>query len=222
VDADVATVAALLGEPARAEMLLALTEVDALPATDLARRARVSAPTASAHLAKLVDAALVTVEPHGRHRYYRLADPAVAHALEALAVIAPERPVRSLRDATVGDALRAGRTCYDHLAGQVGVAVTDALAFRRREAELVPTRTTRLVLDGLGIRLDAVEPGRRVLARPCLDWSERRYHVAGALGAAIAARLFELRWIERLPGSRAVRVTRRGAEKLAELGVSLR
>jgi DNA-binding transcriptional ArsR family regulator len=220
VDADIAAVAALLGDRARAEMMLALTEVDALPATDLARRAHISPQTASAHLAKLVDAALLEVERHGRHRYFRLADPAVAGALEALAVIAPERPVRSLRDATIGEALRAGRTCYDHLAGQLGVAVTDALRLRLDEGAFVVTRETRRGLDGLGIALDELDPGRRALARPCLDWSERRYHVAGALGAAVATSLFERRWLERVPGSRAVRVTAAGARGLARLGVT--
>jgi DNA-binding transcriptional ArsR family regulator len=219
VDADIAAVAAVLGDRARAEMLLALTEVEALPATDLARRARISPQTASAHLAKLVDAALLEVERHGRHRYFRLADPAVAHALEALAVIAPERPVRSLRDATVGEALRAGRTCYDHLAGRLGVAVTDALRLRRDDSAFVVTRETRRRLEPLGIALDEIDAGRRPLARPCLDWSERRYHLAGALGAAVATSLFERRWLERVSGSRAVRVTPAGMGGLAGLGV---
>ena len=128
--------------------------------------------------------------------------------------------MRSLRDATIGEALRAGRTCYDHLAGRLGVAVTDALRLRRDDGAFVVTRETRRRLDRLGVALDEIDPGRRALARPCLDWSERRYHLAGALGAAVATSLFERRWLERLPGSRAVRVTPAGARGLAALGVA--
>jgi len=216
-DADVAAAASLLADPTRAAFLLSLSEVDGLPATELASRARVPASTASGHLAKLVGAGLVVVERQGRHRYFRLADPAVARALEALAVIAPERPAGSLREATVGEAVREARTCYDHLAGRLGVAVADALVrdgvLQARDGNYVVA--DRSTLDSLGIDVDELARGRRLLARPCLDWSERRYHVAGALGAALAGRLLELGWIERLPGSRAVRVTSAGRAALA-------
>ena len=126
-DADVAAAAALIGEPARAALLLALMEEDALPARELAARARVAPSTASGHLARLVEGGLLAGERRGRHRYFRLAEPAVAVALEALAAIAPTRPVRSLRDATVSEAIRNARTCYDHLAGRLGVELSAAL-----------------------------------------------------------------------------------------------
>lgn len=223
-DADVARAAAVIGDPTRAAFLLALSEVDALPATELASRARVPASTASGHLVKLVDAGLVSVEPQGRHRYYRLADPAVARALEALAVIAPERQARSLREATIGEAIREARTCYDHVAGRLGVAIADALV---RDGVLQAQETEYVLADGarlaaVGIDVDGLASSRRRLARQCLDWSERRHHVAGALGAALASRLFDLGWIERVPGSRAVRVTDTGRQELkGQLNVDL-
>ena len=182
------------------------------------------ASTASGHLAKLVDAGLVAVERQGRHRYFRLADPAVARALEALSVIAPDRPARSLREAKIGEALREARTCYDHLAGRLGVALADSLVrdgvLEARDGDYLVR--DRAPLDAIGIDVDQVAVSRRLLARACLDWSERRHHVAGALGAALASRLFELGWIERLPTSRAVRVTDSGRLELeAQLGVAL-
>ena len=223
-DADVARAASLIGEPTRAAFLLALGEVDALPATELAARARVPASTASGRLAKLVDAGLVAVERQGRDRYFRLADPAVARALEALSVIAPERPARSLREAKIGEALREARTCYDHLAGRLGVALADSLVrdgvLEARDGDYLVR--DRAPLDAIGIDVDQPAVSRRLLARACLDWSERRHHVAGALGAALASSLFELGWIERLPTSRAVRVTDSGRLELeAQLGVAL-
>src|SRR6266705_1162924 len=164
-DVDVAAAAALIGEPARAALLVALTEAESLPARELAARAGIAPSTASGHLARLLDGRLVVAERSGRHRYFRLAGAEVAAAIEALSVIAPPRPVRSLRAAAVGEALREARTCYDHLAG------------------------------------------RRVFARPCLDWSERRRHLAGALGAALASTLLERRWVERRDGNRSLEVT---------------
>jgi DNA-binding transcriptional ArsR family regulator len=226
VDPDVARVAALIGDEARSSMLLALTKVDGLPATELAARAGVSAPTASLHLGKLVEAGLLAVEPHGRHRYFRLADRAVAKALEALAVIAPPRAHRSRRAAAPADELRAARTCYDHLAGRLGVALADALV---RDDLLLPeggayrlATAGRRRLGELGIDVDEVSSGRRAFARRCLDWSERRYHVAGALGAALGDRLFELGWVERVADGRAVRLVPAGERALrSELGVQL-
>jgi DNA-binding transcriptional ArsR family regulator len=217
-DVDVAAAAGLIGDRTRAAFLLALSEAEALPASELAARAEVSAPTASAHLAKLVDGGLVAAEPRGRHRYFRLADPAVADALEALSVIAPTRPVRSLREADRAAGIRAARTCYDHLAGRLGVGLTEALEQRaliaRRNGEFVVTERGERELDRLGLDLESLRRGRRAFARACLDWSERRYHLAGALGAAIAGRCFELGWIERRGNGRAVAVTSAGQAEL--------
>jgi DNA-binding transcriptional ArsR family regulator len=219
-DLDVAGCAALLGDRTRIALLLALTEADSLAASELARRAGVSAPTASAHLAKLVDGGLVTVEPSGRHRYFRLAGPEVAEALEAISVIASPRPVRSLRDATRGEAVRAARTCYDHLAGQLGVRLAHALDASRilaaRDGAYVVTARGERELTSFGLNIAQLRLRRRPLTRACLDWSERRFHLAGALGAAVTSRLFELGWIERLGSGRAVRLTDAGRDGLRD------
>jgi DNA-binding transcriptional ArsR family regulator len=219
-DVDLAPVAQLIGEPTRATMLGALCTSTALPATELARLAGVSPATASVHLAKLVAGGLLAVEPNGRHRYFRLAGPAVARALEALALLAPAKPVRSLRDAAAGTALRAARTCYDHLAGRLGVTLAESLERRgvlRLEAgAFVPTTRGERELADLGLDLDGLKQRRRAFARACLDWSERRYHLAGALGAALTDRFFELGWIERRDGTRAVALTASGSDELRE------
>jgi DNA-binding transcriptional ArsR family regulator len=218
-DADVAAAAALIGEPARAALLLALMEEEALPARELAARARVSPSTASGHLSKLLNGGLVRDERRGRHRYFQLAEPAVAVALEALSVIAPPGPVRTLREATISDAIRNARTCYDHLAGRLGVELAAALVHEgilmteEEEYTLGPLAKSRL--GALGIDVDGLARRRRPLVRACVDWSERRHHVAGALGAALASRMFELGWLRRRPTNRSVEVTVVGRARLA-------
>jgi DNA-binding transcriptional ArsR family regulator len=221
-DADVAKPAALIGDATRAAFLTALCGGRALPASELARRAGVTAPTASIQLGKLVDGGLLEVERSGRHRYYRLADASVAAAIESLAVLAPTRPASSLRQARAGSDLQAARTCYDHLAGALGVAIFEALVGGRLlDDELEPTKRGRERLGRLGIDVDALARGRRPLARRCLDWTERRHHLAGSLGAALAARALELGWVGRAPSSRAVHVTAKGRRALKrELGVA--
>jgi DNA-binding transcriptional ArsR family regulator len=214
-DADLAAVGALLAEPARARMLAALGDGRALPASALAAEADVAPSTASGHLARLVDGGLLAAESRGRRRYFRLEGPEVAEALEAIARIAPSEPVRSLRQATRAEALRLARTCYDHLAGRLGTALMDAMVERGIVAGEHVTADGVEALSGLGVDLDSV-PGRRPLFRPCLDWSERRPHAAGKLGAALAGRCFELGWVERLDGTRAVRVTPAGDAAFAE------
>ena len=230
-DAQIAPTAALFADPARAAMLLALSDGRALPAGELARAAHVSAPTASAHLTKLTAAGLLSSERHGRHRYYRLANPAaIGAALEALAVVSPAAAAKSPRDAFAASAIRHARTCYDHLAGNLGVGITDALvadgALALKGQLLVPTTKTAERLDKLGVDMDDVAENarqtRRALTRACLDWSERRYHLAGALGAALAERIIELGWVERTRASRAVRVTNTGRRALRrEFGLTL-
>jgi DNA-binding transcriptional ArsR family regulator len=210
-DIDISEPASLIGDPTRATFLMALSEERALPAGELARRAGVTPSTASIQLAKLVDGGLLTVEENGRHRYYSLAEPAIAAAIESLAVIAPRQPARSLKQARIGSDLQAARTCYDHLAGELGVALFDALLRERLlSRDLEPTRKGARRLGELGVDVEAAADGRRAFARRCLDWSERRDHLAGALGATIANRFFELGWIERTRSSRAVRVTEAG------------
>jgi DNA-binding transcriptional ArsR family regulator len=223
-DADIAAAAALLAEPARAALVTAVIADGALPVTDLADRARIAPSTASEHLRRLVAGGFLNSEKRGRHRYYELADPAVAAAVEALALVAPQPPVRSLREATRSELLREARTCYDHLAGRFGVALARALekngTLLRRNGgyELGPRSGARL--EELGIDPVALERLRRPLVRGCLDWSERELHVAGALGAALANRFFELGWIKRREGNRSVEVTARGRTGFSdELGV---
>jgi DNA-binding transcriptional ArsR family regulator len=215
-DAEISTPAALIGDPTRATFLTALCDGRALPASELAQRAGVSASTASVQLAKLVEGGLLETERNGRHRYYRLADPSIATAIESLAVIAPRRPASSLRQARVGSELQTARTCYDHLAGALGVALFDALQLQRLlTPELEVTKRGAKRLRELGIDVDELAKRRRPLARRCLDWTERRHHLAGSLGAALADRCFELGWLERLPSNRAVRVTEKGRRGLA-------
>ena len=223
-DADIAAAAALLAEPARAVFVTAVIADGALPVTDLADRARIAPSTASEHLRRLVAGGFLSSEKRGRHRYYRLADPAVAAAVEALALVAPQPPVRSLREATRSELLRDARTCYDHLAGRIGVALAQSLERQsvlvRRSGDYALGPQAAARLEALGVDLAALERPRRPVVRGCLDWSERELHVAGALGAALADRFFELGWIRRREGNRSVEVTAHGrAGFSSELGI---
>ena len=218
-EVDLAAGAGAIADPARAAMLEALFDGAPRSAGALAREAGVAASTASHHLGRLLDAGLIVVEPDGRRRAFRLAGPEVARALEALAVVSPQRASRTLRRATRVEAERAARTCYDHLAGRLGVAVCDALLGARaiapdgdRDYVLGP-RADR-AFAALGVSLPP--RSRRAYARACLDWSERRPHLAGALGAAIADALLVRRWVTRVPNTRALRVTDAGREGLRE------
>jgi DNA-binding transcriptional ArsR family regulator len=226
-DADVAAAAALLAEPARTALLLAVMEDGPLPASELAARGGIAPSTASEHLARLVDAGFLAKEKSGRHRHYKLANPSVAAAVEALAIVAPQPPVRSLRDATRSDMLRYARTCYDHLAGEVGVALSRALersgVLVRRDGTYVLGRRAKTRLAPFGIDVRRLEHQRRPVVLSCLDWSERELHVSGALGAALVERLFALGWIKRRAGNRSVELTDAGRAGLArEFGVDLR
>ena len=215
-DVDIAAPASLIGDATRATFLMALSKGQSLSAGELAERAGVSASTASVQLARLVDGGFLSVERNGRNRYYSLVDPEIAAAIEALAVIAPRRPASSLKQARIGSELQAARTCYDHLAGALGVALFEALRRERMLTdELEVTARGARRFEELGIDVGQLAGRRRPLTRLCLDWTERRHHLAGLLGAALATRCFELGWIERLPTSRAVRVTERGRRGFA-------
>ncbi|BCJ35746.1 transcriptional regulator [Actinocatenispora thailandica] len=220
-DVDVAAVARLIGEPARAAMLDALLAGRALAAGELARIAGVSPGTASEHLARLRDGGLVEVVAAGRHRYHRLASPEVGQVLEALALVGQPKPVRTLRQSRANAALLVARTCYDHLAGQVGVAVHDALV-SREALRTVPngyqlTPAGGQLLTGLGVDVAAARSARRAFARPCLDFTERRSHLAGALGAALCAHfLSHGLLVLRASGHRGLRVTDGGRRMLAD------
>lgn len=220
VDPSFALVGALIGVPARANMMAALMDGRAQTASELAFVAGVTPQTASSHLAKLTDSGLIAVEKQGRHRYYRIAGPAVAEALEPLSHLAPAARVPERRHAQlrrVGE-LRTARFCYDHLAGRLGVALTDSLLQRRhlrRDAgdfRLGPKG--RAFLEGLGIDVAAAAAERRHFARCCLDWSERRPHLGGALGAALAAHLLRQKWLRRDRTPRKAVLTALGEREL--------
>lgn len=227
-----AEIAALIGDPARAGMLLALMDGRARPASELALEARIMPQTASGHLAKLVAAGLLEVNPEGRNRFYRIAGPAVADAIEAIGVIAAGLDRAAAPPAPASAAwrrdpdLRFCRTCYDHLAGQVGMAVTDALT-QGNVIEPAPGKDWRVTAHGeefcrrVGIDIDAARTaasaGRRYFARQCLDWSERRPHIAGAFGAAIAELFFRKGWALRSRRGRTVRLTPEGQRALVRV-----
>ncbi len=214
---DLSVVGALLADPARAAILAALLGGVAVPAGELAHVASVTPSTTSIHLAKLLDAGWVTVERRGRHRYYRLGSAEIATVLEQIAWIAPPIPVQSLRGRQQTDALRLARSCYDHLAGQVGVALTDALvsrdALRVEGSDFALTPEGAAFLRARGVDVPPVT-GRRAFARRCLDWSERRDHLAGALGAAVFAAWETQGWVERRESGRALRLTPAGVAQL--------
>jgi DNA-binding transcriptional ArsR family regulator len=218
-EVDLAAGASAIADPARAAMLDALLDGAPRSAGALAREAGVAASTASHHLGRLLDAGLIVVEPDGRRRAFRLARPEVAHALEALALVSPPRTSRTLRRATRAEAERTARTCYDHLAGKLGVAVCDALLDAgaiapdgERAFALGPAAGSAFAALGVAIP----DASRRAYARPCLDWSERRPHLAGALGAAVADTMLEREWVIRVPGTRALRVSDAGRSGLRD------
>jgi DNA-binding transcriptional ArsR family regulator len=222
---DVAAVGRLLAAPARAAMLDALFDGDGWSVGELAHAARVAPSTASEHLELLRAGGLVVVARDGRRRRYRLAGPEVAHALECLGALAPPLRAHGLTDASRNDALRLGRTCYDHLAGRLGVAITDGLVERgyvlaARES-FAPTPAGIQAFAAVRIDVEGLRGARRPVARSCLDWSERKPHLAGALGAALLARLESVRGLERLSGGRAVRLRPRGRTMLARLDVAV-
>lgn len=224
-ETDIAAVGALIGDRARASMLNALMGGEPMSAGELARVGGVSPSGATAHLRRLRDGGLVVDEAAGRQRVFRLSSPELAEALEALALVAPPLPVRGLREARALGALKRARTCYDHLAGELGVAVTDALVERemleRGDGGFAMTGAGRDWLGQLGLDLEALRRSRRSFARGCVDWTERRPHVAGSLGAGIAATFFTRGWVRRRPGGRAVVVTAAGAQWLERgLGVT--
>ena len=210
----IAAIASLIGDHARAEILTALLGGQALTATELAQVAEVTKQTASAHLAKLLDAKLVSVESQGRHRYFRLADRDVAHLLESLMGVAYRAGAVRLRSSPREPALRKARVCYDHLAGDLGVLAFESFEkrrfLRRVDGALELTPAGRKFFGELGIELDEGSSQRRPLCRTCLDWSVRRHHLAGTLGAALLDRVYALGWAKRAKGTRIVSFTPRG------------
>src|SRR5215475_2312266 len=214
---DISIIASLIGNPASANMLMALMAGPALTATELAQEAGLMLSTASGHLAKLEDAGLVAVERQGRHRYFRLADAEVAGALEGLIPLAARAGHTRIRTGPRDPELRRARSCYDHLAGDLAVKTFDRLVerwllARRGEQVRVTADGRRFFADG-GIDVDALASGRRELCRCCLDWSERRYHLGGALGAAIFEQIIARGWAIREARTRVVRFSPIGERK---------
>ncbi len=217
-------VASLVGDPARANMLTALLNGRALTASELAQEAGITPQTASSHLAKLEAGGLVEPEKQGRHRYYRLTDPDVAGVLEALQGLAARAGHMRVRTGPKDPALRRARICYDHLAGDLGVQMLDALRERRlvrqkkQDIELTP-EGEKFMEKHLQISPAMLTHPRRPVCKACLDWSERRHHLAGTLGAALMNRFTELKWAARdaTPGSRVVNFTRAGEKHFAAL-----
>ena len=237
-DADIASIGALVADPGRAKILLALGDGRALPASVLADEAGVAASTASAHLGKLVTGGLLRVERHGRHRYFRIAGPQVGELIEALARVSPPAPVRSLKQGSKAQAVRFARTCYDHLAGMLGTHLMEAMLDNElltggdgvfdpdsaREDRLASpgfdldyrlTPSGVRELKAFGIDFDSL-PTRRPLIRYCVDWSEQRHHLAGSLGAALTTRMIDLGWVRKADRSRAVHVSDEGFDGLRE------
>ena len=215
----VAAAAALIADPARAAILIVLLDGRAFAAGELARVADISAQSASMHLAQLLQGGFVKVAAEGRHRYYRIASPEVAHAVEALGVIASPRKQKPVGES---DAMRYARTCYDHLAGEMAVKLTGAwerrgmiVARGTRDYDLTPRGEAFLAQWEIDVA--ALRAARRIFARRCLDWTERRDHLAGAVGAAICQKFFDFRWIVRERNTRVVCLTASGRTQLQEL-----
>jgi DNA-binding transcriptional ArsR family regulator len=224
-DADLASVASLMADRHRAQMLLTLLGGTPQSGSALAEAAGISRSLASAHLKKLVAGGLVRAQPSGRQQLYSITSP-VADALETLILLAPATRVGSLGDATRAKSLRWARMCYDHLAGVVGVSVTEALLGRdllqERDGGYLMAPGGAAEFGGIGIDVDRLERRTRPLLRPCLDWSERRYHLAGSLGAALTSSLVTRGWITTREASRIVTVTKAGQAGLQEwLGIDL-
>jgi DNA-binding transcriptional ArsR family regulator len=221
---DIAMIASLVGDPARSNMLTALMTGRALTATELAHEGGITPQTASSHLAKLEAGGLIEQEKQGRHRYYRLSDPDVAAVLEGLEGLAARAGHMRVRTGPKDPALRHARVCYDHLAGDLGVQMLDSMKqqrlLRQRKQDIELTAEgERFLTETLQISADALAHPRRPLCRACLDWSERRHHLAGTLGAALLNRFTELKWAARdpTPGSRVVNFTRNGEKRFSAL-----
>ncbi|WP_102272602.1 ArsR/SmtB family transcription factor [Cytobacillus massiliigabonensis] len=217
---NVAIIASLVSEPSRAAILTVLLDGRYHPVNELAYMAGIKPQTASFHLTKMVNANIVSVEQQGRHRYYGIQDQEVAQVMESLLLLAPPIEIKSFKQASEDKAIRIARTCYDHLAGGLGVQLTDALIQKgilcEETKEFTLTEKGRDFFADFQIDIGKTKTKRRSFSHKCLDWSERRHHLAGALGNAILEKLLELKWVERLPKSRAIKITPKGEKGLKE------
>lgn len=218
---NIAKIAALIGDPARARILFSLLDDRECAASELASRADTSPQSASGHLRQLVDGGLLVARRAGRRRYFRLSSSHVARAIEALGAIAPVAPIVSLSQQTTMQRLREARSCYDHLAGRLGVAITEACvdkgAIDVRDDAFFLTRKGGRFLQRLGIDVEPLRGERRCFIRACMDWTERRSHLAGGVGAALLEHVLAEEWLVRSPGDRALRVTPAGRIALTRI-----
>lgn len=218
---NIAQVASLVSDASRAAILTVLLDGRYHPASELAYMAKIKPQTASFHLSKMVAANLVTVEQQGRHRYYGIQNQEVAQIMETLLSIAPPVKIRSLNQAAENEALRQARTCYDHLAGKLGIQLTNSLLSAGVISEVgdqyTVTEKGEDFFKVFQVDLGRVKRKRRSFTHRCLDWSERRHHLAGALGHALLERLLELHWIQRVPSTRAIKITPEGKKGLQEI-----
>ncbi|MGY4796185.1 ArsR/SmtB family transcription factor [Lysinibacillus fusiformis] len=214
INPNMAEVAALLGETSRATILASMMDGRFHTASELAYMAAIKPQTASFHLAKLVEGKLIKVEKQGRHRYFQLADEDIAQFLESFLAISPPPEIRSLKQSSQIKLLQDARTCYDHLAGKLGVQLTESMMnagyIKLDDKQFILTDEGTLFFTTFGIDLAALKRKRRSFSHACLDWSERRYHLAGALGSELLNQFFNLDWLIRVPSIRAIKVTEKG------------
>ncbi|MDF2036881.1 winged helix-turn-helix domain-containing protein [Cytobacillus oceanisediminis] len=220
VNSNVAKVASLVSEPSRAAILTVLLDGRYHTVNELAQMARIKPQTASFHLKKMLDAQVVTAEKQGRHRYYGILNQEVAQVMESFLSIAPPVEVKSFHHASEDKAIRLARTCYDHLAGNLGVQLTESLKSKGYITEendtFSVTEDGKAFFHSMQIDLTSLKNKRRSFSHKCLDWSERRHHLAGALGNAILEKLLERNWIQRIPKTRAIKITTHGMKGLKE------
>ncbi|WLD94699.1 helix-turn-helix transcriptional regulator [Alkalihalobacillus sp. AL-G] len=218
---DLTKIVSLLNDASRAAILDLLMDGKPHPASELALFAKIKPQTASFHLNKMLEIGIVSVERHGRHRYYKLTNNDVACLIESLYSVSPQSKPNSFNEARERKQIEYARTCYDHLAGFVGVQVTDALSkkgyIEKMELDFIVTQTGENFFENLDIDIDFHESKRRSFARCCLDWSERQHHLAGSLGNALLESMFDRNWIKRIPKTRAIEVTSTGKSELKEL-----
>lgn len=219
-DVNIAAVAALLAEPARASILIALGDGRAFTAGELARQGKIAPSTASEHLNRLVESGLIVAEKQGRNRFYRLGDPLIIEIIENMSLLAPRMKVRSLSDSESANAVRKARLCYKHLAGQLGVALSETLVAHQllseTETGYLLEEQGRAELAAFGLHSPLLTRTGTIVIPRHIDWSERRHHLAGELGRAFAERLFDLGWLQHARQSRAVHLTQEGHEGLAQ------
>jgi DNA-binding transcriptional ArsR family regulator len=215
---EIGYITSLIGDPVRTIILWTLLDNRAYTATELAICANTSPQNISMHLSKLAQAELLTIESQGRHRYYKISRPEVAYAIEAIGNLLPNKKHRNIVDNKENSAIKYCRTCYDHLAGKVGVSITEALLAQKIIAVeangYIVTKSGDSFFSAFGVNVAELKKSRRTFAKPCLDWSERKHHLAGALGAALLDKMLSLDYIRRTKNSRAIIITSKGQNQL--------